>query len=141
MFPVKHFILYNIYMYKGETAIVGRLGEELVSKYLRRKGYLIISRNYNVEHIGEIDIIAVRDGVMHFVEVKSSSTTEICNHLHPKQNFDNAKKIRTIGVMQRYCYRNNIQLPRCVDLAAIYVSRETYKAEILYLENVYMDSI
>lgn len=124
-----------------ESGRVGMLGEELASKYLRRNGYIIIIRNYNVEHIGEIDIIAVKNGVMHFVEVKTSGSIEIFNQLHPKRNFDIYKKVRTISAMQRYCYHNNIQMPRCVDLAAVYVSRETHAAKILYLENVYMDSI
>ena len=37
---------------------------------LRNSGYRIIARNY-ARRDGEIDIIAIKDGVMHFIEVKT----------------------------------------------------------------------
>jgi putative endonuclease len=135
------FILYNIGMGATCTITTGALGEELVVRYLRNRGYLIIFRNYSVENIGEIDIIAAKGAVLHFVEVKTSAFRDVLSPEHTVKHFDKAKKERTIHMMQRYCYRNNIQTPRCVDLAAVYVSRETMIARILYSENVYMDSI
>lgn len=119
----------------------GPLGEELVVKHLKNKGFLIIERNYNVERIGEIDIIAIKDGILHFIEVKTSEYTHIYDEKHSLKHFDKNKKERIIRVMQRYCFTRNINIPRCVDLAAVSVSRETKEAKIAFSSNVYMDTI
>ena len=54
---------------------VGRMGEDLASDMLESSGYRIIARNYMTRD-GEIDIIAIKDGVIHFVEVKTRSGDE-----------------------------------------------------------------
>jgi putative endonuclease len=51
----------------------GRRGEELARQYLRRCGYAILHQNWRHGH-HEIDIIAVKDKVLHFVEVKTRRT-------------------------------------------------------------------
>lgn len=48
----------------------GLLGEDSAIKYLQNKGYKILERNYSTK-MGEIDIIAEKDGVIVFVEVKN----------------------------------------------------------------------
>ncbi len=48
---------------------LGAWGEEQAARYLRRKGYTIVERNYACR-FGEIDLIARRRGVIVFVEVK-----------------------------------------------------------------------
>ena len=52
-----------------ETRALGDFGEERAARYLRRKGYRIVERNYRCRQ-GEIDIIAERRGFLVFVEVK-----------------------------------------------------------------------
>ena len=54
---------------EGHTT-TGALGEEIAVRYLRRKKYSIIQRNYRCR-FGEIDIIARRKKVLVFVEVKT----------------------------------------------------------------------
>jgi putative endonuclease len=49
---------------------VGDKAESLTCKYLQDKGFEIIQRNF-YSRFGEIDIIAKRGDVVHFVEVKS----------------------------------------------------------------------
>jgi putative endonuclease len=49
---------------------IGVLGEKVAVEYLRRRGFSIIGRNVTRKS-GEIDIIARKDDVFHFVEVKS----------------------------------------------------------------------
>jgi putative endonuclease len=51
----------------------GRIGEDIAEKYLKRKGFEIVERNYRKPY-GEIDIVArERGGKLHFVEVKTVS--------------------------------------------------------------------
>ena len=48
---------------------VGRAGEELAALLLLQRGYRIMARNFACRW-GEIDIIAEKEGVLHFVEGK-----------------------------------------------------------------------
>lgn len=48
----------------------GALGERLAAVYLEQLGYAILCRNFRHAY-GEIDLIAAKDGVTYFVEVKA----------------------------------------------------------------------
>lgn len=49
---------------------IGPLGEELVVKFLMKRGYRILDRNYR-RPWGELDVVAEKRGKIHFVEVKA----------------------------------------------------------------------
>jgi putative endonuclease len=48
----------------------GKAGEEMAVKWLERRGFQLISRNWKYARY-EVDIIASRAAVLHFIEVKS----------------------------------------------------------------------
>ncbi len=51
---------------------VGAKGEEAACSYLKRKGWRIIARNFRCR-FGELDIVAAKDGILAFIEVKTRS--------------------------------------------------------------------
>jgi len=53
---------------------IGALGETLAGKYMERKGYQILLRNYSV-NTGEIDLIVKKDDLIVFIEVKTRTTS------------------------------------------------------------------
>ena len=55
------------------TKIYGIQGETLAKQFLRDKKYSILEKNYTTK-IGEIDIIAKKDDIIVFVEVKARNS-------------------------------------------------------------------
>ena len=53
-----------------ERKSLGRAGEDLAERYLKRQGYAVVERNYRCP-LGEIDLIALDNRVVVFVEVKT----------------------------------------------------------------------
>lgn len=49
---------------------LGRAGELVAERYLRRLGYVIVERNFECR-LGEIDLIALDRGSLVFIEVKT----------------------------------------------------------------------
>lgn len=54
-----------------EQALLGAQAEEEACKFLRKAGYNIKDRNWR-RPWGELDIVAKRNKVIHFIEVKAS---------------------------------------------------------------------
>lgn len=69
---------------------LGRSGEERAAGYLEEQGYRLLARNWRCTQ-GELDIVAVRDGVVVFVEVKTRSTVDFG---HPFEAVDDRKRER-----------------------------------------------
>jgi putative endonuclease len=56
----------------------GRRGEEDAYFYLRRRGYVMVARNFRTaRHHGEIDLIGWDKDVLCFVEVKTRTTRDV----------------------------------------------------------------
>jgi putative endonuclease len=55
-----------------QTTYIGQRGEQAAVEYLARQGYRIVDRNWRLRSC-EIDIVARKGTVMHFVEVKYRS--------------------------------------------------------------------
>jgi len=70
----------------------GFQGEELASRYLVKKGYRILERNWRSEHY-EIDIVALDRDIIVFCEVKTSKT----NRFGPSITWVTPEKIKHIS--------------------------------------------
>lgn len=53
-----------------DTLTLGNKGEDITADFLRKKGFIIFKRNYH-SAFGEIDIIAEKENLLLFVEVKT----------------------------------------------------------------------
>ncbi len=106
------------------TRAKGNIAEERGCDFLRLRGYRIIDRNvYN--RFGEIDIIALKDNVIHFVEVKSAQTYEqAVNNITP------AKLQKLNRTIQTYLQKKRLDLDYCID--ALIITDETVE----YIENI-----
>ena len=82
---------------------LGRIGEQLACKALKKKGYRIISNNYRCRY-GEIDIIARQKDFLVFVEVRSKTDGSFgC----PEESINAIKKQRLIATAMDYLSKHN----------------------------------
>jgi putative endonuclease len=102
----------------------GNAAEELAKNYLYDNGYEIIEQNF-YSRFGEIDIIATKDDVLHFVEVKSGEDYE-----KAIQNITPTKLSRLIKTGDVYMKKNATNIDYMYD--AIIIVND----EISYLENI-----
>lgn len=61
---------------RPSTVEKGRGGEDRAARYLTEHGFSILERNYR-SFFGEVDIVAVRETVLVFIEVKSWNTLPV----------------------------------------------------------------
>jgi len=52
---------------------IGVEGEQIACKYLIQNKYVILAKNWRYRHL-EIDIIALKDNVLHIIEVKTRTS-------------------------------------------------------------------
>jgi putative endonuclease len=127
----------NMYSAKRQF---GNIGEEFVVKDLESKRYEIIARNY-LKKWGEIDIVAFKNDILHFVEVKTVSWKgegqQATGH-RPEENM-HVDKIRRLqrtaqtflGEHTRIYHDTDWQ----IDLACVYLENDQVK-KIEYIENI-----
>jgi len=98
----------------------GDIAEERACEYLLEAGYTIVDRNV-YSRFGELDIIAEKEGVLHFVEVKSGDDYELAiQNITPLKL---SKIIKTADVYMKkngyeddYCFDAVIVTPKTIDL-------------------------
>ena len=62
---------------KAKSArVMGKVGEDKACAWLESRGFRILARNCSTR-FGEIDIIALKNDVLHFIEVKSFSSSSL----------------------------------------------------------------
>ncbi len=92
----------------------GDKAEELACGFLYDNGFMIVERNF-YSRFGEIDIIATKDEVLHFIEVKSGFDYESAI-----QNITPSKLRKFIRTVNVYMKKNALDVDFMVD--AIIVS-------------------
>ncbi|MES2223870.1 MAG: YraN family protein [Patescibacteria group bacterium] len=107
----------------------GKLGEDIAEKYLIGKGFKVLHKNYWKPY-GEIDIICAKEGITHFVEVKSVSYENI----RPEDNIHASKLKKLARVIQVYISAFHVKYWQ-FDVVIVYIDKETKKAEVRVLEN------
>ena len=91
----------------------GNIAEERACEHLRRKGFEIIDRNVN-SRFGEIDVVALKGEVLHFVEVKSGSVYESAI-----QNITPTKLQRILRTAEVYMKKHHLSLAFCIDAVIV----------------------
>lgn len=116
-------------IFKGKVSKQkGKEFEELAAKYLRRKGYKILERNFR-KRFGEIDIIALKDNVLVFVEVRSLAG----NFMDPSETITLRKRTNLLKVASVYLMERGWRGPVRFDFIGI----KGRDKEIEHIENFF----
>ena len=103
----------------------GDESENLATLFLEQESYVIIERNYFARKLGEIDIIAMKEEVLHFIEVKSGKAD-----FDPVYNVTPAKLRKVINSAHYYLKSKNLDLSFSID--ALIIRGD----EVEFIENV-----
>ncbi|MFI5155208.1 MAG: YraN family protein [Chitinophagales bacterium] len=116
----------------SEHLALGKKGEDLASEWLQEKKYNILHRNWRYSHV-EVDIIAEKEGVLHFIEVKTRRTTKFGM---PEESVDEKKLENLMRAAEEYLFRfpdwERIQY----DVLAIHFRGENI--DYFFLDDVYL---
>ncbi len=121
------------------TRQVGNLGEDVACTWLKNQGYLIVERNY-LKKWGEIDIIAAKDKIIHFIEVKSvivRGNKASLGH-RPEENVHELKVRRLRRVIQSYLLEKRFHHDALFKfhILTVVMNETTRRARINFLENI-----
>ncbi|MBQ7461078.1 MAG: YraN family protein [Bacteroidaceae bacterium] len=95
---------------------LGHKGEDMAAEYLQQEGYCILDRNWKNMGHKEIDIIATKDDVVAFVEVK---TRRAGTATTPLSAVDARKQRRICLAADSYLKANHIDFRARFDVVGI----------------------
>ena len=113
----------------------GDWGEALVEKYLSERGCRIVEREWRCR-FGEIDLIAEKDGVLLFVEVKLRTNLQ---YGAPREYVTVKKQEKLRAAALLYLSERELDVPARFDVAEVYtdVHRSAGKTRIRYIANAF----
>lgn len=131
---------------KKNTRKTGDLGEKIAQKYLKERGYAIIETNY-LKNWGELDIVAIKSGVIHCIEVKTlkfDSKADL-NESHkgntwrPEEQVHKRKMHQIEKALNTWLSENNWKGEYQIDVIGVKMVLEQKYAVVNHLERVFIE--
>lgn len=115
----------------NKTAL-GKKGEEIAVKFLKTKGFKIVETNYRIRG-GEIDIVAIEQDALVYVEVKTRTSNEFG---YPEESIT-PRKIKYLVRTAKFYRNSKKNLPELerIDVISIDLSNPQ-KALVRHIRNV-----
>ena len=122
---------------------IGKLGEDLACRFLVKHGFGLIQRNY-LKKCGEIDIIAQKDNIIHFIEVKSVSRENLdivsgeTGDYRPEDNMHPWKLQRLSRTIQTYLLDKGVsdETGWQFDVITVYIDMNKRVSRVFIMDNV-----
>ncbi|MFA5742388.1 MAG: YraN family protein [Candidatus Paceibacterota bacterium] len=121
----------------------GQLGEQMAIEYLENKGYEILDRNYVFRvpqgpPMGEIDIVAKKNKIVVFVEVKTLRVDEKSGSeplIRPEEKVNYQKMRKLARAAENWLIKNEIGLDKPWQIDIIAVKIFIGRTKIVHFEN------
>jgi len=110
----------------GRAKAFGDWGEDQACAFLQRHGFFIKERNF-FSTVGEIDIIAKKDGDYYFIEVKTRMIGDLATDLAITE----FKKKKIKKTIKKYCYQRQITEASLM-LAGLLVTCDSFDKKISF---------
>ena len=120
---------------------IGNLGEKVAADYMKRHGFRVLDRNV-ARKTGEIDLIARKGSVLHFVEVKALLRREFPDLERSNDDYDPADnlheyKIRKVArTAEWYVAEQDWEGEWQVDGVLVWLRERDGKALVRYLPQI-----
>jgi len=118
-------------MKQPHNATLGKTGEDLVAERLKTDGFTILAQNYRKRY-GEVDLIANKDDLLVFVEVKTRHNP----YFDTSEVITPAKQHKILTVAKEFLVRHGIEDKQCRFDVALLEQRGS-QFEIVYIENAF----
>ena len=127
----------NILKILTKRRITGNIGEAAAAKFLKRKGYKILEKNFvSVGH--EVDIIASKGEYLCFIEVKSRTLgSQSPMESRPAASVDFEKQRSIISVARTYFPDDNKKRKIRFDIIEVYLERNSKVEKIIHMEDAF----
>ncbi len=123
---------------KTKKRKIGDLGENIAAKFIEKRGFTIIERNYQ-KPWGEIDIIAQKGNILHFIEVKTIQVVDVIhetNHYRPEDNMHEKKRKSLGSTIMGYLSEQKAYKEWQCDLITICLDSAHKRIKVGFLENI-----
>lgn len=118
--------MFHVKQFTSKTQKIGEIGEEKACMFLMKHGFTILERNV-ANKFGEIDIVAKKNGTVHFFEVKTGKQG---GWLNPAENLSKEKLRKFLISVEYYCLVNKIRDYRIQGIIVLLGSKD-YQIEII----------
>jgi len=125
---------------KTQKRKFGDLGENIACKFLMKRSFEIVEKNY-LRKWGEIDIIARKSEKLHFIEVKTSSHDFLVPHetkdsYRIEENMHPLKILRMTKAIESYLTETGFEGEWQMDGAVVLIDKDKRQAKVSFIENI-----
>ncbi len=121
---------------------VGRKGEDIACRFLMKRGYKIMERNY-LKKFGEIDIVVEKGKKISFIEVKAVSSETLANvsdetlRHRPEENIHQKKIMSLRRVIETYCIEREMgEAEWNFGIITVRISDKERKARVTFMPDI-----
>lgn len=107
---------------------LGQWGEEKAARYLQKKGFRLLERNWN-HPLGELDLVCLKEETLIIVEVK----TRHGKSCYPFEALTPKKQRKLRQLTEIYCYKHHWEGEVRIDVVGIIVGQSL---RLIHLEGV-----
>jgi putative endonuclease len=112
---------------------LGKEAEALAARYFSSKGYEILFCNWRHSHY-EIDIIASKNDIVHFIEVKARQSSA---YGHPEESVSRKKFKSLLAAADEFLFQNKQFRHAQYDILSIIIAKDR-EPEYFLIEDVYL---
>ena len=120
-----NYILSYLYLHHMNNKIFGDQGELIAINHLIDKGYEILESNWRVGRL-EVDIIAMDDDTLVFIEVKTRNTSYFG---FPENAVNNKKQRFLTNAANAYIHQRNLANENRFDIMSIIIENDQFELE------------